>query len=154
MRHGVCPLHMKADIIVQHGVGGTLENMRFCHQCGRLEPLHAFIGSQRSCAASLHKKRSNVKRDKSKTSEGVGPSISSVHPPAGYDDPRARCCHLQHFCSMFMRLRHQILVLVPICRNTNCIASPAVVCQHNSARRHAGPSRVDNQQLVCPRHYQ
>jgi hypothetical protein len=75
MRFGICPLHVKADIIVQHGVGGTLENMRFCHQCGRLEPLFAFIGSQRSCAASLHKKRSYVKRERSKKGEEVGPSV-------------------------------------------------------------------------------
>lgn len=62
---------MKADIVVQHGAGGTLENMRFCHQCGRLEPLHAFKGLQRSCALSLHKKRSNVKREKSNKGEEV-----------------------------------------------------------------------------------
>jgi hypothetical protein len=51
----ICPAHQRASEVLQ---GETY--MRFCHQCGRLQPLSDFNGNQRSCAVSLHRRRKGM----------------------------------------------------------------------------------------------
>jgi hypothetical protein len=48
----ICPAHQRAAEVLQ---GDSY--MRFCHQCGRLHALEEFSGSQRSCTASLNRRR-------------------------------------------------------------------------------------------------
>ncbi|WIA11280.1 hypothetical protein OEZ85_011404 [Tetradesmus obliquus] len=47
----ICPIHMKADIIP---CGGDV--MRYCQQCGVLEPLSLFDFTKRSCRGSLSRR--------------------------------------------------------------------------------------------------
>jgi hypothetical protein len=52
-----CPVHQRAKEVLQNNG----RYLRFCHQCGRLELLTAFSGSQRSCRFSLERKRKGLK---------------------------------------------------------------------------------------------
>lgn len=51
-RRRLCGDHLRADAVL---CGGALQ--RFCHQCGKLEPLSAFDESKRSCRVTLAKRR-------------------------------------------------------------------------------------------------
>ncbi len=52
LRCYICPVHQRASEVMQGD-----QYMRFCHQCSRLQPLSDFTGNQRSCAASLLRRR-------------------------------------------------------------------------------------------------
>ncbi|WIA29716.1 hypothetical protein OEZ86_012196 [Tetradesmus obliquus] len=54
----LCEAHMKADAIEAPECGPGM--WRYCQQCGKLEQLHRFEGTKRSCRASLVKRKANA----------------------------------------------------------------------------------------------
>ncbi|KAF6263211.1 SBP domain-containing protein [Scenedesmus sp. NREL 46B-D3] len=71
----ICPEHMKADAIPVYG-----QIMRYCQQCGTLEPLTMFQSNKRSCKGSLarrSKRPAQQERRKRRAAGSFGPSSSN-----------------------------------------------------------------------------
>ncbi|WIA24034.1 hypothetical protein OEZ85_013652 [Tetradesmus obliquus] len=60
-RLGVCPSCMKAPSV--RLPGDNTQPMRFCFQCGKLQPLTMFEGNKRSCKPSLQKRHVATEAD-------------------------------------------------------------------------------------------
>ncbi|WIA11279.1 hypothetical protein OEZ85_011403 [Tetradesmus obliquus] len=83
----ICPIHMKADIIPVRN-----QIMRFCQQCGVLEPLSLFDFTKRSCRDSLSRR---VKHTPAESEQRPKPEISMLRfESAGReaDGKQASCC--------------------------------------------------------------
>ncbi|WIA24028.1 hypothetical protein OEZ85_013646 [Tetradesmus obliquus] len=66
-RLGVCPSCMKASSV--RLPGDDSQPMRFCFQCGKVQPLTMFEGNKRSCKTSLQK------RHVAQEADGAGPAL-------------------------------------------------------------------------------
>ncbi|WIA24037.1 hypothetical protein OEZ85_013655 [Tetradesmus obliquus] len=75
-RLGICPACMKASSV--RLPGDNSEPMRFCFQCGKVQPLTMFEGNKRSCMASLQKRH-------------VAPESNDAGPPLHSSSKRRTC---------------------------------------------------------------
>ncbi|KAL4424300.1 hypothetical protein ABPG75_001601 [Micractinium tetrahymenae] len=86
-RYKVCEEHLKTPCIVRDG-----QQVRFCQQCGRFQPLEDFDDNKRSCRVRLQ--RHNARRRKRPREAGAGVAGGAAGDLSEYDQAAAEMAQL------------------------------------------------------------